>query len=100
MQHYATKGRYKAQFCTTIDRLVQNDGGPVQCITDGSLKCIELPFDFPSSIPVVGALGCSNVDDRCIQDSDCCAGPDNGANGQTLHCFKTAGTTFCGTLAL
>ena len=92
---YATPGRYTATFCATEGMLVTVDGGPSRCVTSGPMKCIELPFDFPSSVPVVGSLGCSYVDDACHDDSDCCSGPDNGVNGRKLHCVGTAGGAYC-----
>ena len=91
---YATPGRYTATFCTE-DALVAVDGGPSRCVARGPMKCIELPFDFPSPVPVVGSLGCSNADDTCHEDSDCCSGPDNGVNGRKLYCVGTAGIAYC-----
>jgi hypothetical protein len=41
---------------------------------------------------------CAHADEKCAQDSDCCTGPDNGANGRAMSCLKAAGSAYCGEL--
>jgi hypothetical protein len=53
---YAPVGRYLAVMCATPGRTVAGDGGPLTCQPTGARTCIEVPFDFPSPMPVVGHL--------------------------------------------
>jgi hypothetical protein len=52
----APAGTYIARFCATPGTLAASDGGPQSCAASGAQECVEVPFDFPSSQPVLVAL--------------------------------------------
>jgi hypothetical protein len=55
IQRFATPGRYRAVMCATPGTLSAPDGGQPVC-TKEAPRCVELPFDFPSSTVVEGTL--------------------------------------------
>jgi hypothetical protein len=55
IQRFATPGRYRAVMCATPGTLSAPDGGQPVCAKEGP-RCVELPFDFPSSTVVEGTL--------------------------------------------
>jgi hypothetical protein len=57
-------GRYIARMCATPGVLVRPDGGQPTCTNTGPAECVEVPFDFPSSMPVEVTLGLSASRDR------------------------------------
>jgi hypothetical protein len=82
---YALPGN-TATLCATPGTLAGMDAGASRCVPTGPMECSSVDFDFPSTTPVNGVLGCGKSDDACVKDSECCTGPDNGANGRTLRC--------------
>jgi hypothetical protein len=78
---FAQPGQYVAVMCATPGRLVTPAGGGLaQCTKTGDRQCIEIPFTYPSSTPVVGTLGgqdgpiCGNQ--TCGQGQMCCTACD------------------------
>ncbi len=51
-----SRGTYVARFCATPGTLGTSDGGPPVCTPTGPQECVEVPFAFPSSQPVVITL--------------------------------------------
>jgi hypothetical protein len=70
---FAAAGQYIAIMCATPGTISQPDGGGLLvCTKTGDLQCVEVPFTFPSSTPVVGTLGGGGGPIRC--GSATCAG--------------------------
>jgi hypothetical protein len=55
IQRFARPGRYTAAMCATPGALSAPDGGGPVCAKEAQ-RCVELPFDFPSSTVVEGTL--------------------------------------------
>ena len=54
---FATPGKYTAVMCATPGTLETSDATQVaQCVASGPAECVEVPFDFPTSQPVIGKL--------------------------------------------
>jgi hypothetical protein len=53
---FAPAGKYVARFCATPGTLSTSDGGAAVCTATGPQECLEMPFAFPSSLPVVITL--------------------------------------------
>jgi hypothetical protein len=53
---FAAPGIYVARFCATPGTLSEPDGGGQLCTPTGTQACVEVPFAFPSSQPVVISL--------------------------------------------
>jgi hypothetical protein len=50
-------GKYVARMCATPGSLNPPDGGfNSTCVASGPAECVDVPFEFPSSSPVVGHL--------------------------------------------
>jgi hypothetical protein len=53
---FAPAGDYVARFCATPGTLGTTDGGATVCTATGQQECVEVPFVFPSSRPVIITL--------------------------------------------
>jgi hypothetical protein len=99
-KRFARPGQYVAVMCAKEGRLEQPDSGtsvnPICRATASDPSCVEVPFTFPSTTPVVGRLSPSGMPVRCgaascsaseVCVNPCCGGaappcqpaPDGGA---------------------
>jgi hypothetical protein len=54
---FAPAGRYIARLCATPGDVTTVDGGFWDtCTATGPMECVDVPFDFPASSPVIGTL--------------------------------------------
>ena len=54
---FAPAGHYVARMCATPGTITTADGGfPSKCTATGAVECVDVPFDFPGSSPIIGTL--------------------------------------------
>jgi hypothetical protein len=56
--HLAAAGHYVAHMCATPGTLSPPDGGwNATCTASGTELCIDVPFEYPATAPVIGRVG-------------------------------------------
>jgi ribosomal protein S8E len=56
--HVAAAGHYVAHMCATPGTLSPPDGGwNATCTASGTELCIDVPFEYPATAPVIGRVG-------------------------------------------